>query len=95
MLAFHSWFLYLDILGSIGSCLQVTKEKENVMINLTFFFFLLVVVGSIVGGIGLHLIYSSFQQATGTPFDTYMALATVISIMLVAVYAPFPSMRRL
>ncbi|ORZ08126.1 permease family-domain-containing protein [Absidia repens] len=54
-----------------------------------------VVVGSIVAGIGEHLIYSSFQQATATSFDTYMALATVLSIMLVAVYAPFPSMRRL
>ncbi|SAL95645.1 hypothetical protein [Absidia glauca] len=54
-----------------------------------------VVVGSIVGGIGLHLISSSFQQATATSFDTYMALATILSIMLVSVYAPSPVMRRL
>ncbi|KAI8339600.1 permease family-domain-containing protein [Chlamydoabsidia padenii] len=54
-----------------------------------------VVVGSIVGGIGLHLISSSFHQATATSFDTYMGLTTVLSIMLVAVYAPLPAMRRL
>ncbi|KAI8082696.1 xanthine/uracil permease family protein [Halteromyces radiatus] len=54
-----------------------------------------VVVGSVVASIGLHLVYSSFHQATSTPFDTYMALTTILATMFIAVYAPFPLLRRL
>ncbi|CAO3639503.1 unnamed protein product [Cunninghamella blakesleeana] len=54
-----------------------------------------IVTGSIVAGIGLHLIFSSYQQATSTSFDTYMAITTILSIMLIGVYAPLPLLRRL
>ncbi|KAI8145516.1 permease family-domain-containing protein [Fennellomyces sp. T-0311] len=54
-----------------------------------------IVTGGVVAGIGLHLGYSAFNQATATPFDFYMALATVLAIMLISVYAPLPSLRRI
>ncbi|KAI9490726.1 permease family-domain-containing protein [Zychaea mexicana] len=53
-----------------------------------------IVTGGVVAGIGLHLGYSAFNQATATPFDFYMALTTVLAIMLISVYAPLPSLRR-
>ncbi|KAI9302095.1 Xanthine/uracil/vitamin C permease [Cunninghamella echinulata] len=54
-----------------------------------------VVTGSIVASIGIHLIFSSYRQVTSTSFDTYMALATVLSIMIISIYAPLPLLRRL
>ncbi|ORY99377.1 uracil-xanthine permease [Syncephalastrum racemosum] len=54
-----------------------------------------IVTGAIVTSIGIHLGYSAFTQATTTPFDTYMGLATVIITMLISVYAPWPSLRRM
>ncbi|KAI9263340.1 permease family-domain-containing protein [Phascolomyces articulosus] len=54
-----------------------------------------IVTGGVVAGIGLHLGFSAFNQATATPFDFYMALTTVLAIMLISVYAPLPSLRRI
>lgn len=54
-----------------------------------------VVTGTIVTSIGVHLGYSAFMQATTTPFDTYMGLATAIITMLISVYAPWPALRRM
>lgn len=55
----------------------------------------LVVTGAIITSIGVKLGYSAFSQATSTPFDTYMAIATVLAIMLIQVYAPVASLRRM
>lgn len=55
----------------------------------------IVVTGSVVASIGVHLAYSALNQATATSFDFYMALVTVMSIMLISVYAPLPSLRRM
>ncbi|KAI7855592.1 permease family-domain-containing protein [Circinella umbellata] len=54
-----------------------------------------IVTGGVVAGIGLHLGFSAFNQATATPFDFYMALATVLAIMLISVYCPIASIRRI
>ncbi|KAI9033744.1 Xanthine/uracil/vitamin C permease [Phycomyces nitens] len=54
-----------------------------------------IVTGAIVAGIGLHLAFSAFTQATATSFDTWMAVSTVLIIMLLSVYAPLPSIRRM
>lgn len=55
----------------------------------------LVVTGSVVASIGVHLVFSALNQATATTFDFYMAIVTVMSIMLISVYAPLPSIRRM
>ncbi|ORX45838.1 Xanthine/uracil/vitamin C permease [Hesseltinella vesiculosa] len=54
-----------------------------------------VVTGAIICGIGLHLMTSSFQQATSSFFDGVMAFVTVVVIMFFSVYAPSPFLRRL
>ncbi|KAL0090962.1 Xanthine/uracil/vitamin C permease [Phycomyces blakesleeanus] len=54
-----------------------------------------IVTGAIVSGIGLHLAFSAFTQATSNSFDTWMAVSTVLIIMLLSVYAPLPSIRRM
>ncbi|KAL1932370.1 hypothetical protein VTP01DRAFT_9426 [Rhizomucor pusillus] len=54
-----------------------------------------IVTGAIITSIGVKLGYSAFSQATSTPFDTYMAIATVLAIMLIQVYAPVASLRRI
>ncbi|CDS09763.1 hypothetical protein LRAMOSA02440 [Lichtheimia ramosa] len=59
------------------------------------FFMPPIVTGSVVASIGVHLAYSALNQATATSFDFYMALVTVMSIMLISVYAPLPSLRRI
>lgn len=53
-----------------------------------------VVTGAIVAVIGLNLAPAAIGNATASPFDTWMALLTVLAVALVAVYAPGP-LRRL
>lgn len=69
-------------------------QRGEGSMHLSFTLFV-VVVGSIVGGIGLNLVLGSYRQAVSTPFNVYMALVTVVAIMLISVYAPLPSLRRL
>ncbi|KAI9323591.1 permease family-domain-containing protein [Dichotomocladium elegans] len=59
------------------------------------FFMPPIVTGAVVASIGVHLAYSALMQATATPFDFYMGMITVILIMLISVYAPLPSIRRI
>ncbi len=53
-----------------------------------------VVTGSIVAIIGLNLAPAAIGNANTSPFDTWMALITILAVALVAVYAPGP-LRRL
>ena len=53
-----------------------------------------VVTGSIVAIIGLNLAPAAIGNANTSPFDTWMALITILAVALVAVYAP-GSLRRL
>lgn len=55
----------------------------------------LVVTGAIIASIGLHLSFLSYDEATTTSFDTYMAVATAGAIMLISVYAPTNALRRM
>lgn len=48
----------------------------------------IVVTGTVVMTIGIHLSTSAFQSATQTSFDGWMAFTTVMLISLVSVYAP-------
>lgn len=47
-----------------------------------------VVTGTVVMTIGIHLSTSAFQNATQTTFDGWMAFTTIMLISLVSVYAP-------
>ena len=53
-----------------------------------------VVTGVVVAAIGLNLAPVAISEATHSPFDTWMALITVLAVALVAVYFPGP-LRRL
>src|SRR5436309_13802528 len=52
------------------------------------------VTGAVVAVIGLNLAPTAISEATHSPFDTWMALVTVLAVALVAVYFPGP-LRRL
>lgn len=53
-----------------------------------------VVTGAVVAVIGLNLAPVAIADASGSQFDTWMALLTVLAVALVAVYLPGP-LRRL
>ena len=53
-----------------------------------------VVTGVVVAAIGLNLAPTAISEATHSPFDTWMALITVLAVAVVAVYFPGP-LRRL
>ncbi|HLZ58527.1 MAG TPA: solute carrier family 23 protein [Ktedonosporobacter sp.] len=53
-----------------------------------------VVTGAVVAVIGLNLAPAAIGNAGATPFDTWMALITVLAVAAVAVYLPGP-LRRL
>ncbi|KAF1804953.1 Xanthine/uracil/vitamin C permease, partial [Mucor lusitanicus] len=59
------------------------------------FFMPPIVTGSIITSIGLHLSFLSYDEATKSSFDTYMAIATASAIMLISVYAPTNALRRI
>lgn len=73
---------------------KLRKQKKRILMSLCFASSI-VVTGAIITSIGVKLGYSAFAQATSTSFDTYMAIATVLAIMLIQVYAPLPSLRRM
>ncbi|CEP17779.1 hypothetical protein [Parasitella parasitica] len=52
-----------------------------------------IVTGSIITSIGLHLSFLSYDEATTSSFDTYMAIATAAAVMLISVYAPTNALR--
>src|SRR5215831_1484416 len=52
-----------------------------------------VVTGVVVAAIGLNLAPVAISEATHTPFDTWMALITVLAVAVVAVYFPGPIRR--
>jgi uracil-xanthine permease len=52
------------------------------------------VTGVVVAIIGLNLAPTAISEASATPFDTWLALLTVLAVALVAIYAPGP-LRRL
>src|SRR5438874_1729122 len=52
------------------------------------------VTGVVVAVIGLNLAPTAVSEAATSPFDTWMALITILAVALVAVYAPGP-LRRL
>ncbi|KAI8065154.1 permease family-domain-containing protein [Gongronella butleri] len=54
-----------------------------------------VVTGAILTGIGFHLVVMSFQQVVASTFDSIMACVTVMTVLLISVYAPSPLLRRL
>ncbi|KAI8638068.1 permease family-domain-containing protein [Parasitella parasitica] len=54
-----------------------------------------IVTGSIITSIGLHLAFLSYDEATTSSFDTYMAVATAAAVMLISVYAPTNALRRI
>jgi putative pyrimidine permease RutG len=47
-----------------------------------------VVTGVVVAAIGLNLAPTAISEATHSPFDTWMALVTVLAVAVVAVYFP-------
>src|SRR5215467_9513042 len=47
-----------------------------------------VVTGVVVAAIGLNLAPTAISEATHSPFDTWMALITVLAVAVVAVYFP-------
>ncbi len=47
-----------------------------------------IVTGSIVMIIGLNLAPAAINDASGSPFNTWMALITVLAVALVAIFAP-------
>jgi putative pyrimidine permease RutG len=53
-----------------------------------------VVTGAVVAVIGLHLAPVAIDMSTGTAFDTWIALATVLAVACIAIYAP-AALRRL
>ena len=52
-----------------------------------------VVTGVVVAAIGLNLAPTAISEATHSPFDTWMALVTVLAVAVVAVYFPGPIRR--
>ncbi|QBD82752.1 pyrimidine utilization transport protein G [Ktedonosporobacter rubrisoli] len=46
------------------------------------------VTGAVVAIIGLNLAPTAISDTAGTPFDTWMAVITVLAVALVAIYAP-------
>ena len=52
-----------------------------------------VVTGVVVAAIGLNLAPTAISEATHSPFDTWMALITVLAVAVVAVYFPGPTRR--
>ncbi|KAI8375363.1 Xanthine/uracil/vitamin C permease [Choanephora cucurbitarum] len=59
------------------------------------FFMPPIVTGSIIAGIGFHLSFISYRQATSTSFDSYLAIATALIVMLISVYAPTQILKRI
>jgi putative pyrimidine permease RutG len=53
-----------------------------------------VVTGTVVAVIGLNLATTAISEANHSPFDTWMALVTILAVALVAVFLPGP-LRRL
>jgi putative pyrimidine permease RutG len=53
-----------------------------------------IVTGAVVATIGLNLAGAAIGDASGSQFDTWMAVITVLAVALIAVYAPGP-LRRL
>ncbi len=53
-----------------------------------------VVTGAVVAVIGLNLAPVAVSEASASPFDTVMALVTILAVAAIAVYAPGP-LRRL
>ena len=53
-----------------------------------------VVTGTVVAVIGLNLATTAISEANHSPFDTWMALITILAVALVAVFLPGP-LRRL
>src|SRR6266487_3981803 len=53
-----------------------------------------VVTGSVVAVIGLNLAPVAISEVSGSQFDTWMGILTVLAVALVAIYAPGP-LRRL
>jgi putative pyrimidine permease RutG len=51
------------------------------------------VTGVVVAVIGLNLAPTAISEATHSPFDTWMALITVLAVAVVAVYFPGPTRR--
>jgi putative pyrimidine permease RutG len=51
------------------------------------------VTGVVVAVIGLNLAPVAIGEATHSPFDTWMALVTILAVAVVAVYFPGPSRR--
>ncbi|KAI7863952.1 permease family-domain-containing protein [Spinellus fusiger] len=70
------------VLGVIGIIVIVAGHKW------IEFFMPPVVTGTVVMTIGAHLSLSSFQAATQTSFDGWMAFTTIMIISLTSVYAP-------
>ncbi|KAI8085396.1 Xanthine/uracil/vitamin C permease [Thamnidium elegans] len=54
-----------------------------------------VVTGSIITSIGIHLAFISYLEITKSPFDSYMSAVTAGSIILISIYAPTKSLRRI
>lgn len=52
-----------------------------------------VVTGVVVAAIGLNLAPTAISEATHSPFDTWMALVTILAVAVVAVYFPGPTRR--
>jgi putative pyrimidine permease RutG len=52
-----------------------------------------VVTGAVVAAIGLNLAPTAISDVSGTQFDTWMGLITVLAVVLIAVYAPGPLKR--
>lgn len=53
-----------------------------------------VVTGAVVAAIGLNLAPTAISDVSGTQFDTWMGLITVLAVVVIAVYAP-GSLKRL
>src|SRR3989442_8854390 len=53
-----------------------------------------IVTGTVVAVIGLNLATTAIAEANHSPFDTWMALITILAVALVAVFLPGP-LRRL
>jgi putative pyrimidine permease RutG len=52
-----------------------------------------VVTGAVVAAIGLNLAPTAISDVSGTQFDTWMGLITVLAVVVIAVYSPGPLKR--
>ncbi|KAI8355174.1 Xanthine/uracil/vitamin C permease [Blakeslea trispora] len=58
------------------------------------FFMPPIVTGSIIAAIGLHLSFISYKQAINTAFDSCLAIATAMLVILISVYAPNQALKK-